>query len=556
MPKESTILLYNSSTTGSAPTGGDLSLGELAVNTMDEKVFLKAFGGSVLSLSQTKDLSGAFATRSTVVNSVNGLTGAVTNVAVTNAANTFTARQTFSAGITSSDLWVSNGATFGASKIDLTSTTATVQGYSTAGYLKLQSVSTSALLSGTPSIVLQDADTDIGGIPRITISPTSTGVGSVTLGTAGSSNTFDGTSTFSVRSIHSGGLTTANLWVSTGATFGTTAKVNSVTESVSKTTGALIVNGGAGVGGNIYGGGDLFVTLAATFGQQAHFSTGITTSQLFVSSGATFNSTSTFTGRSTHSAGVTAADLFVSNGATFGGLANKATLKDYGEVYAYQVRKEIGDSKTASRYYIHLEYGNTFYLDLTQSSDNSGTVGGYATQQALPAIRLPAYGYATVSTTAGLTGATAAFAVGSGTQAVTGAYIFGPGLTERGVTALGYNNITQALVLSKPALRTVSSTCHAFVQNIPEGYGMVGAPFGGSVSTPSPARVHSFTLIVNSATAGSITWQTGTTAYGAIKWPGGTPPTLSTTANKLDVFSFLSTDWGTSWLGFNAGQNF
>lgn len=145
MPKESTILLYNSSTTGSAPSAGDLSLGELAVNTMDEKVFLKAFGGSVLSLSQTKDLSGSFATRSTVVNSFNGATGAVgyapplattgvtgvahfpssdfavsatgsvtlSNVARTNAANTFTARQTFSAGITSSDLWVSTGATFG-----------------------------------------------------------------------------------------------------------------------------------------------------------------------------------------------------------------------------------------------------------------------------------------------------------------------------------------------------------------------------------------------------------------------------------------------------------
>lgn len=407
--------------------------------------------------------------------------------------------------------------------------------------------------STSRKLTVTGADITLSGSGTATITfPTS----NTTLAGLGITQSFTAPQTFTVQSTFSGGITTSDLWVSNGATFGTTAKVNSVTESTSKTTGALTVNGGLGVGGNIYGGGDLYATLAATFGQRAHFSTGITTSQLFVSSGATFNSTSTFTGRSTHSAGVTAADLFVSNGATFGGLANKATLKDYGEVYAYQVRKEIGDSKTNNRYYIHLEYGNTFYLDLTQSSDNSGTVGGFATQQSLPAIRLPAYGFATVSTTAGLTGATAAFVIGSNSAAVTGAFIFGPGLTERGVTALGYNSATQALVLSKPALRTVSSTCHAFVQNIPEGYGMVGAPFGGSVSTPSPARVHSFTLIVNSATAGSITWQTGTTAYGAIKWPGGTPPTLSTTANKLDVFSFLSTDWGTSWLGFNAGQNF
>lgn len=84
MPKESTILLYNSSTTGSAPSGGDLSLGELAVNTMDEKVFLKNIGGTVLSLSQTKDLSGNFARLDKVVYSLNGLTG---TLSVTGTAN-------------------------------------------------------------------------------------------------------------------------------------------------------------------------------------------------------------------------------------------------------------------------------------------------------------------------------------------------------------------------------------------------------------------------------------------------------------------------------------
>jgi hypothetical protein len=145
MPKESTILLYNSSVTGNAPSSGDLSLGEMAINTMDEKVFLKNLGGNILSLSQTKDLSGNFARRSEVVSSFNGATGAISyaprlattgvtgvahfpssdfavsatgsvtlsNVARTNAANTFSARQTFSAGITTSNLFVSTGATFG-----------------------------------------------------------------------------------------------------------------------------------------------------------------------------------------------------------------------------------------------------------------------------------------------------------------------------------------------------------------------------------------------------------------------------------------------------------
>jgi hypothetical protein len=95
MPKESTIQLYNSSVTGNSPSSGDLSLGELAINTSDEKVFLKNLGGTVLSLSQTKDLSGAFANRSQVASSVYGITGDVllvagTNVSLTSSGKTIT----------------------------------------------------------------------------------------------------------------------------------------------------------------------------------------------------------------------------------------------------------------------------------------------------------------------------------------------------------------------------------------------------------------------------------------------------------------------------------
>jgi hypothetical protein len=77
MPKESTIQHYTSSTTGNTPAAVDLATGELAINTADERIFLKNINGSVLYLSQTKDLSGAFAGLSKVVSSVNGTTGAV-----------------------------------------------------------------------------------------------------------------------------------------------------------------------------------------------------------------------------------------------------------------------------------------------------------------------------------------------------------------------------------------------------------------------------------------------------------------------------------------------
>ena len=114
MPKESTIQHYTSSTTGSAPTSGNLASGELAINTADEKIFYKNHVGTVLSLSQTKDLSGAFAPRSGVVTSVNGATGNIVSIATTGS-NVFTGLNTFNAGLSAANLFVSGGATFGTS---------------------------------------------------------------------------------------------------------------------------------------------------------------------------------------------------------------------------------------------------------------------------------------------------------------------------------------------------------------------------------------------------------------------------------------------------------
>jgi hypothetical protein len=53
-------------------------------------------------------------------------------------------------------------------------------------------------------------------------------------------------------------------------------------------------------------------------------------------------------------------------------------------------------------------------------------------------------------------------------------------------------------------------------------------------------------------TARAVTW---TFSSVAIKWPAGTPPTLTITSGKKDVFVFCTHDAGTTWLGFIAGQN-
>jgi hypothetical protein len=59
-----------------------------------------------------------------------------------------------------------------------------------------------------------------------------------------------------------------------------------------------------------------------------------------------------------------------------------------------------------------------------------------------------------------------------------------------------------------------------------------------------------FLIVVQQDATGSrtVTWWTG------ILWPGGTVPTLTTTANKRDVFSFLRLSTGV-YLGWLVGAN-
>ena len=51
-------------------------------------------------------------------------------------------------------------------------------------------------------------------------------------------------------------------------------------------------------------------------------------------------------------------------------------------------------------------------------------------------------------------------------------------------------------------------------------------------------------------TARAVTWGA------AIKWSGGTAPTLTSTNNKVDIFVLTTWDGGTTWYAMTGGQNF
>jgi hypothetical protein len=68
---------------------------------------------------------------------------------------------------------------------------------------------------------------------------------------------------------------------------------------------------------------------------------------------------------------------------------------------------------------------------------------------------------------------------------------------------------------------------------------------------PASGRAGSFTLILTAdGTARAVTWPA------AVKWPGGTAPTLTSTNTKKDLIVMTTTNGGAEWMAIIAGQSF
>lgn len=72
----------------------------------------------------------------------------------------------------------------------------------------------------------------------------------------------------------------------------------------------------------------------------------------------------------------------------------------------------------------------------------------------------------------------------------------------------------------------------------------------GSATITMPAAVagKSFLIQLKTGSGGyAVTWTT-------VKWPGGTAPTITSTASRMDIYSFFSD--GTNWYGTTVGQSY
>ena len=123
--------------------------------------------------------------------------------------------------------------------------------------------------------------------------------------------------------------------------------------------------------------------------------------------------------------------------------------------------------------------------------------------------------------------AAASISTYTGTETLTNKTLTNPTVTNyvESVVAIGNSGTTQTLVLTSGTVQTVTMTGNC------------------TFTMPTATAGKSFVLIATQDGTGSRT-----AVFTSVKWPGGTAPTLTTTATTgVDILTFVAN--GTSWFG-------
>lgn len=72
-----------------------------------------------------------------------------------------------------------------------------------------------------------------------------------------------------------------------------------------------------------------------------------------------------------------------------------------------------------------------------------------------------------------------------------------------------------------------------------------------SLPDVKPGKAYSFTLISTQDSGGGNSW----TWPSSVIWTEGAAPTQTTTANAIDIYTFFTTDGGSTWFGFQSGRD-
>ena len=131
------------------------------------------------------------------------------------------------------------------------------------------------------------------------------------------------------------------------------------------------------------------------------------------------------------------------------------------------------------------------------------------------------------------------------------------GLTLTGTLAMGDNLIERPVIKDYGETRTTPSISSGTLTLNLENGNVFGVSLNASITTltiqnPSASGTAcSFTLAFTAdGTLRTVTWGA------SVKWAGGNTPTLTSTNGKVDIFTFVTWDAGTTWYAFVSGQNF
>ena len=147
-------------------------------------------------------------------------------------------------------------------------------------------------------------------------------------------------------------------------------------------------------------------------------------------------------------------------------------------------------------------------------------------------------------TTGFFTGAVTA----GGTNNWTGSTFSGAQAFSGDVSVTG-NTTVAAATETAVALGTVTSTATIAITAGTLITATLTASTACTFTMPAASAGKSFTLLLKQA----ATTGNGTATFTAVKWPAGTAPTITATAGKMDLLTFVSD--GTNWYG-SAAQNF
>ena len=118
---------------------------------------------------------------------------------------------------------------------------------------------------------------------------------------------------------------------------------------------------------------------------------------------------------------------------------------------------------------------------------------------------------------------------------------FAQTLTNKTLTNPTVTNYVETLFSANTGTSITLNLANGTVQNIT-------STGSATVTMPTAVAGKSFIMYRRSGTGSfTITWST-------VKWSGGTAPTLTATASRMDIFSFFSD--GTNWYGTTVGLNY